>query len=160
MVTLIPSTMPTQSLQCRRPHLDSWVGKIRWRRDRLPTPVFFGFPCGSAGKDSTCNAGDLGSIPGLGRSTGEGKGYPLQYSDLENSGSQRVGHDWATFTCFFPVVGLCYGYPHPLHNANIECLTHGRCSMDVHFMDNSDSAKFCFPFFRESLEVSEEVAKA
>ena len=44
-----------------------------------------GFPCGSAGKESACNAGDLGSIPGLGRSTGEGKGYPLQYSGLENS---------------------------------------------------------------------------
>ena len=39
-----------------------------------------GFPCGSAGKEPACNAGDLGSIPGLGRSPGEGKGYPLQYS--------------------------------------------------------------------------------
>ena len=38
----------------------SWVGKIRWRRDSLPTPVFLGFPCGSAGKESTCNVGDLG----------------------------------------------------------------------------------------------------
>ena len=55
------------------------------RRDRLPTPVFLGFPCGSAGKESTCNAGDLGSIPGLGRSLGKGKGYPLQYSGLEKS---------------------------------------------------------------------------
>ena len=44
-----------------------------------------GFPCSSAGKESACNAGDLGSIPGLGRSLGEGKGYPLQYSGLENS---------------------------------------------------------------------------
>ena len=44
-----------------------------------------GFPCGSAGKESACSAGDLGSIPGLGRSPGEGKGYPLQYSGLENS---------------------------------------------------------------------------
>ena len=61
------------------------VGKISWRRDRLPTPVFLGFPCGSAGKESSCNAGDLGSIPGLGRSPGEGKGYPLQYSGLKNS---------------------------------------------------------------------------
>ena len=43
-----------------------------------------GFPCGSAGKISACNAGGLGSIPGLGRSPGEGKGYPLQYSGLEN----------------------------------------------------------------------------
>ena len=56
-----------------------------WRRDRLPTPVFLGFPCDSTGKESACYAGDLGSIPGLGRSPGEGKGYPLQYSDLENS---------------------------------------------------------------------------
>ena len=44
-----------------------------------------GFPCGSAGKESACNAGDLGLIPGLGRSPGEGKGYTLQYSGLENS---------------------------------------------------------------------------
>ena len=62
----------------------SWVGKLLWRRDRLPTPVFLGFPCGSAGKESACNAGDQGSIPGLGRSSREGKGYPLQYSGLEN----------------------------------------------------------------------------
>ena len=44
-----------------------------------------GFPCGSAVKESACNAGDLGLIPGLGRSPGEGKGYPLQYSGLEDS---------------------------------------------------------------------------
>ena len=54
-----------------------------------------GFPCGSAGEESACNAGDLGSIPGLGRSSGDGKGYPLQYSGLENSmdGSQRVNYN-------------------------------------------------------------------
>ena len=63
----------------------NWVDKIPWRRDRLPTPVFLGFPCGSAGKESACNVGDLGSIRGLGRPPGEGKGYPLQYSGLENS---------------------------------------------------------------------------
>ena len=50
--------------------------KIPWRRNRLPTPVFLGFPCGSAGKESACNMGDLGSILGLGRSPGEGKGLP------------------------------------------------------------------------------------
>jgi len=44
-----------------------------------------GFPCGSAGKESVCNAGDLGSIPGLGRCPGEGKDYPQQCSGLENS---------------------------------------------------------------------------
>ena len=59
--------------------------KVLWRRDRLPTPVFLGFPCGSAGKESAWNVGDLGLIPGLGRSPGEGKVYPLQYSGLENS---------------------------------------------------------------------------
>ena len=44
-----------------------------------------GFPDSLVGKGSACNAGDLGLIPGLGRSPGEGKGYPLQYSGLENS---------------------------------------------------------------------------
>ena len=44
-----------------------------------------GFPCGSVGKESACNAEDLGSIPGLGRSPGEGHGNPLQYSGLRNS---------------------------------------------------------------------------
>ena len=63
---------------------------IRWRRDRLPTSVFLGFLCGSAGKESACNAGDLGLIPGLGRFSGEGKGYPLQYSGLENSMDSTV----------------------------------------------------------------------
>ena len=53
--------------------------------DRLPTPVFLDFPCGSAGKESSCNAGNLGLIPGLGRSPRERKGYPLQYYGLENS---------------------------------------------------------------------------
>ena len=47
--------------------------------------VMMDFPDGSAGIESTCNAGDLGSTPGLGRSPEEGKGYPLQYSGLENS---------------------------------------------------------------------------
>ena len=66
-----------------------------------------GFPGGSDGKESTCNAGDLGLIPGLGRSPGGGNGNALQYSCLENPmdrgawrgivhGSRRVGHDWAT----------------------------------------------------------------
>ena len=71
----------------RRQQLNSWVpGKFHWRRDSQPTPGFLGFPCDSAGKESTCNVGDLDSIPGLVRTNPrEGKGYPLQYSDLENS---------------------------------------------------------------------------
>ena len=53
--------------------VDFWPEKICWRRDRLPTPIIVGFPCGSAGKETTCNAGDLGLIPGLGRSLEKGK---------------------------------------------------------------------------------------
>ena len=48
-------------------------------------PYYLGFPCSSCGKESACNAGDTGVIPGWGRSPGEGKGYPLLYSGLENS---------------------------------------------------------------------------
>ena len=64
-----------------------------------------GFPGGSTGKASTCNAGDLSSIPGFGRSPGEGKGYPLQYSGLESSmnwvtKSQTPLSDF-TFTFYF-----------------------------------------------------------
>jgi len=56
--------------------MDTWLyiwHIISWSR---------GFPCGSAGKESACNVGDLGLIPGLGRSPGEGEGYPLQYSGM------------------------------------------------------------------------------
>ena len=49
-----------------------------------------GFPGSSAGKESTCNAGNPGSIPGLGRSPGEGNGHPLQYPGLENSMDREV----------------------------------------------------------------------
>ena len=52
--------------------------------------LILGFPGGSDGKESACNVGDLGSIPGLGRSPGEGKGCPLQYSGLENSMDCKV----------------------------------------------------------------------
>ena len=60
-------------------------GSLEGRPHLEPYRVYQGFPCGSAGKEFTCNAGDLGSIPGLGRSPGEWEGYPLQYSGLENS---------------------------------------------------------------------------
>ena len=66
--------------------------------------VSTGFPGGSASKESTCNAGDLGSILGFGRSPGEGNSYTLQYSSLKNSrdcivmGLQTARYDWATFT--------------------------------------------------------------
>ena len=64
-------------------------GKCQFVVDTLAnlslTPFKMGFPGGSAGKESACDAGDLDSIPGLGRSSGEGNGYPLQYSGLQNS---------------------------------------------------------------------------
>ena len=59
-----------------------------------PTPVFLGFLSSSDSKESTCYAGDLGSVPGLGRSPEEGNSYPLQYSCLENmmGGGDLAGH--------------------------------------------------------------------
>ena len=65
--------------------------------------LLLGLPCGSAGKESASNAGDLGSIPGLGRSPGEGKGYPLQYSGLENCMDgiiQAVTKSWTLLSNF------------------------------------------------------------
>ena len=59
--------------------------KIKTGTTLWSSNLLLGFPGGSAGKESTCNAEDLGLIPGLGRSPGEGNGYPLQYSGLENS---------------------------------------------------------------------------
>ena len=85
--------------------------KIYWRRDRLTTPVFWGFPGGSAGKESACNSGDLGSIPGLGRCPGGGKAthssilaWRIPWT-VQSMRSQRVGHDWATFTFTFHLWG-------------------------------------------------------
>ena len=84
----------------------------------VPGPDFFfclPFPGGSAGKESACNARDLGLMPGLGRSPGEGNDYPPQYSgleyslDLQSIGSQRVRHDWVTFTfTVLRTVGLAW----------------------------------------------------
>ena len=68
----------------KTPKLLMMKGLIKWTTLKI-TYFHLDFPCGSAGKESACNAGDLGSMPGLGRSPGEGKGYPLQYSDLEKS---------------------------------------------------------------------------
>ena len=68
------------------------AGTLRREKPSFELPqVIPGFPHSSAGKESTWNAGDLGSVPGLGRSLGEGKGYPLQYSGLENS-MDCIGH--------------------------------------------------------------------
>ena len=91
-------------LQCRGPRFGSWVRKIRWRRDRLPTPVFLGFPRGSVGKESTWMWETW--IWSLGWEDPLEKGKATQFSILTwripwtvwSMGSQRDGHDWATFT--------------------------------------------------------------
>ena len=110
-----PDSSVGEESACKSPWFDSWVGKIPWRRDRLPTPVFLDFSCGSAGKESACNVGDLGSIPGLGRSPGERNGNPLQYTcwkicwTEEPSRLQSMG-SWSQtrlsdFTFTFPTQG-------------------------------------------------------
>jgi len=71
---------------------DISINNVSDKKWKILKPIK-GFPCGSAGKESTCSPGDMGSIPGLGRSPGEGKGYPLQYSGLENSMTvQKTGY--------------------------------------------------------------------
>ena len=63
----------------------------------FPLYLLLGFPDSSAGRESAYNVGDLGLMPGLGRSSEEGKGYPLQYSGLENSMDSPWGHkEWDT----------------------------------------------------------------
>ena len=76
--------------------------KSIWKNE-LRTVSHSNFSFGSAGKESACNAGDLGSIPVLGRSPREGKGYPLQYSGLENSMDcivHGVGKSWIRLSDF------------------------------------------------------------
>ena len=83
--------------------------------------LIWGFPCSSVGKEFDCNAGDLGSIPGSGRSLGEGNGNPLQYSCLKNPtdsgawqatvhGMARVGHNLATKPPLCPMILLFYPF--------------------------------------------------
>ena len=104
MVIVLESTC-----QCRRREkhrFDPWVRQIPGRRKG-------GLPYSSGGKESACSAGDAGSIPGSGRSPGEGNGNPLQYSCLGNPmeeepvglksmGSQRLGQDYTTNTHTHP----------------------------------------------------------
>ena len=74
--------------------------------------TYMGFPGGSVGKESACNVEDLGSIPGLGRSPGEGKGYPLQYSGLENPMDyivHEVAENWTWLSNFQFTICVCVG---------------------------------------------------
>ena len=130
-------------LQCRRPGLDPWVWKIPWRRKWQPTPVFlpgkshgwrslvdhspwgrknvWGFPGGSDSKETACNAGDPGSIPGSGRFPWRRECYPPQYSCWENStdrgpwratvhGVTKNRHDWERNTLTFTFKEICIYY--------------------------------------------------
>ena len=103
----------------------------RWRRYKLPTPVFLGFPCDLAGKESAHNAGDLGLIPRLGRSPGEGKGYPIQYSGLENSMDCPWGHKEPDTTERFS-----------LHFQNINMDSHWKCKSLLPLFPVRDQAYF------------------
>ena len=96
-----------------RPQFDSWIRKIHRRRDTSTSTgvdtthsSILGFPSWLSWQRTTCNAGDLGLIPKLGRSPGEAKGYPLQYFGLENSNDCVVHgvtkrQDWESFTFTF-----------------------------------------------------------
>ena len=100
--------------QCRGHGFSPWLGKIcmlcsQKTKRKVSKLSTFGFPGDSDNKEPASNVGDPGSIPGLGRSPGEGNGNPLQYSCLENSiargacelqsmGLQWVGHDWVPNT--------------------------------------------------------------
>ena len=68
-------------------------------KEQATRSIFIGFPSESAGKESACNAGDKGSVPGLERSPGEGHGYPLQYSCLENPRGQRSLVGYSPWGC-------------------------------------------------------------
>ena len=130
---------------CGRPPFDSWVGKIPWRKG-IPTPVFLGFPCGTAGKESACNVGDLGLIPGLGRSSGEGKGYPLEYSGLgckELDTTERLSH----FLSFFSgclVDGLSFFMFSKLLGDS------ETASSDLHFEKQVSRSRDSMSFFKKS----------
>ena len=86
-------------LQCRRPQFNSWIGKIHQRRDRLPTPVFLGFPCGSAGKESPAMWETWAQSLGWEEPLDKGKAtrssilvYRIPWT-VKSTGLQRVGHN-------------------------------------------------------------------
>ena len=144
---------------------DSLVRKFPWRRKWQPTPVFLGFPCGSAGKKSTCSAGDLGSIHGSGRSSGGGQGSPRQYSWLENAhgqrslvgysprGRKRVGHTERLNNkpqrSEIPKPPSCTPPPTAVGSHRLFCLWVRLCLMDApldHTLDSTQKRHHVFVF--------------
>ena len=121
---VMPRRRPISSTQM----LGACLGNSPWKHALMGTSKKVsllaerGFPCGSAGKESACNVGDLGLIPGLGRSPGEGKGYPLLYSGLENSMdcivhgvAKRVGPRILCLPCTKPPSWRSKGQPWAIH---------------------------------------------
>ena len=115
----------------------------------------------SDSKESTCKAGELGSIPGLGGSPGEGNNYPLQYSGLENStdrgawqatghGLQRVRCDWVTFTSFHPKTNLWLNelLPPPHHKFSAMIWQWFKCTSIVHKIKRIKSIR-CYIFINK-----------
>ena len=94
---------PSPIFRLENPHGQrSLAGCSPWGRkewDRLPTPVFLGFPGSSVSKESACNSGDVGSDPELGRSPAGGHGNSLQYSRLENPHGQRSSAGCSPWGC-------------------------------------------------------------
>ena len=88
-----------------------WIEKLFEEKNSLKCIKLLGFPESSVDKEFACNAGDTGSIPGLGRSAGGGKGYPLQYSALDNSMDcivHGVPNSWTQLSNFhYTVLSIC-----------------------------------------------------
>ena len=98
-LSLLQGIFPTQGLNsglCQNCSLQTqWLSKDQWSKEIwTQLIIFFSFPDGSDWKKSAYNEGDLSSIPGLGRSLGEGNGHPLQHSCLKNPMDRRAW--WAT----------------------------------------------------------------
>ena len=98
--------------------MNSWGRKILWGRVRLPTPVFLGFPCGSAGRESACYVGDLGLIPGLGRSLEKRKAtysivlaWRIPWTDYRVYGVTKSQTQLATFAFTFHILVNVIGLP-------------------------------------------------
>ena len=125
------SVSKESSCNARDPGSIPGLGRPAGEGIGYPTPVFLGFPCGSAGKESACNAGDLGLMPGLGAPR-EGKGYPLQYSGLENStdcivhGITKSWTQLSDFTFTFHFSCIREGNGNPLQCSCLENPRDGR----------------------------------
>ena len=113
-------------------------------KERLPTPVFMGFPGGSTGKESACNVGDLGSIPGLGRSPVEGLGNPFQCSYLENPHEQRCLENPHEQRCLagYSLWGCRVGHDQVHRNTYIHTHTHTHTHSHTQFAECFISHKF------------------